>query len=240
MIRINSNEIACDSTQNANHGAASGTQWHTQGKFNRAASFDSEYDRIVIPTAAMSAFQGGICLWCKLNADLQPNRHVYLFGHATVPYYSNRIQLYMNEADRALDLGLGDSHTRSTAIKILQTQTWYHIALAWDGSNYHVFVDGVPEVSGSYTGLSSLNSSADIGNNGHLDRAPSNEAFNGLIDDVRLYNYHLSGPEIAYLAGLDGSYIPFPQEVIKFDLCRDNVIDTKDLVVIVENWLAGK
>jgi len=232
--------IAYDSTENANHGTASGTQWHTQGKFNGAASFVSEYDRIEIPTAAMSAVQGSICLWCRLNADPQPNRHVYLFGHATVPYYSNRIQLYMDDGDRALDLGLGDSHTRLTAIKTLQTQTWYHIALAWDGSNYHVFVDGVPEASGSYTGLSSINTTADIGNDGHLNRAPRNEAFNGLIDDVRLYNYPLSGPEIAYLAVLDGSYIPFPQDAIKFDLCKDGVIDLKDLSILVENWLAGR
>jgi rhamnogalacturonyl hydrolase YesR len=232
--------IAHDSSPNANHGRVSGADWDAQGKFNAAARFDSEYDRIEIPITAMSVSRGTISLWCRLNPGPQPTRHLYLFGHATAPYYSNRIQLYMNDGDRSLDLGLGNSHTTSTAIKTLQTQTWYHIALTRDGSNYLVFVDGIPQASGTYSGLRWLNSAADIGNNGRLDDSQRNEAFNGLLDDVRLYNYVLSGPEIAYLATSDGSYIPFPQDAIKFDLCRDDKIDLKDLKVFLENWLAGK
>ena len=232
--------ITHDFSPNANHGKVSGADWNPQGKFNFAASFDSQYDRIEIPTAAMSISQGTISLWCRLNPGSQPTRHLYLFGHATPPYFSNRIQLYMNDGDRGLDLGLGNSHTASRGIKILQTETWYHIALTRNRSIYRVFVDGIPQASGTYSGLSSLNTAADIGNDGRLDGSQRNEAFNGLLDDVRLYNYALSSPEIAYLAALDSSYIPFPQDAFKFDLYRDNEIDLRDLRVFSENWLAGK
>ena len=231
---------AHDYSPNANHGTTSGTDWEPQGKFNGAADFDSEYDRIEIPTAAMSVSQGTISLWCKLNPDPQPSRHVYIFGHATAPYYSNRIQLYMNNADRALDLGLGDSHTISTGIKTLQAETWHHIALTWDGSNFLVYVDDIPQASGTYTAFTSLNTAADIGNDGHLNSPQRSEAFNGLLDDVRAYNYTLSGPEIAFLASLDGSYMPLPQDAVEFDLYRDDVIDLRDLKILVQNWLMGK
>lgn len=232
--------VAHDLSPNAAHGAASGIDWQPQGKFDAAADFDSEFDRIEIPISAASASRGTISLWCKLHPDPQPTRHVYLFGHSTSPYYSNRIQLYTNNGDRALDLGLGDSHAIATGLQTLLPQTWHHIALTWDDGSYSVFVDGILKTEGTYTALTSLNSTADIGNDGRLDGSQRHEAFNGLIDDVQLYDYPLAAPEMGYLAGLDGSYIPFPQHAIQFDLFRDDLINPKDLTILLQNWLTGK
>jgi len=48
-----------------------------------------------------------------------------------------------------------------------------------------VYVDGVSRATGTYTGLSFLNSSADIGNDGDTGGA-RNEAFVGTLDEVRV------------------------------------------------------
>ena len=105
----------------------------------------------------------------------------------------------MDNSDTILDLGLGDSHARHQDIMSLTTETWYHVALTWDGGNYAVYVNGEEKANGNYTGLDTLNTVADIGNDGNTDGRT--EAFNGLLDDVRIYNVALTGAEISYLAG---------------------------------------
>jgi len=106
----------------------------------------------------------------------------------------------MDNDDTQLDLGFGDSHFRHTDIMALSTDTWYHIALTWDGSNYAVYVDGAEKATGTYSGLGSLGSVAHIGNDGR--DTPDQGAFYGLLDEVHVYNRVLSQPEIAELAGV--------------------------------------
>jgi hypothetical protein len=82
----------------------------------------------------------------------------------------------------------------------LSANTWYHIALTWDGTNYVVYVDGIEKASDTYTGLSTLNSSlADIGNDGNTGWRT--EAFQGKLDDVRIYDRALSQSDVNDLAG---------------------------------------
>ena len=122
-------------------------------------------------------------MWAKLAPDPQGPATRYFFGHTTIPAYGDRIQLYMDDSDTTLDMGLGDDHNRHKDIIPLATEIWYHVALTWDGSNYVVFVNGAATANGSYTGLDTLNTVADIGNDGNTDGRT--EAFNGLLDDVR-------------------------------------------------------
>ncbi|MHC4739869.1 MAG: LamG domain-containing protein, partial [Planctomycetota bacterium] len=155
-------------------------------------AFNDIYDAVEIGTAGFDLTQGTIALWLK-GADFTGNR--YLFGH-TIGSWSNRIQLYVNEGD--LCLGLGDSHAVKTGIQTLTPQIWYHVILMWNGTYYIVWVDGVARASGAYTGLTALNPLADIGNTGNTSYR--NEAFNGIIDEVRIYNRLLTADEISDLA----------------------------------------
>jgi len=98
-------------------------------------------------------------------------------------------------------MGLGDDHNRHKDIAALATETWYYIALTWDGSSYVVYVDGAATANGNYTGLDTLNTIADIGNDGRADATGRTEAFNGLLDDVRIYDRVLPQEEIRWLAG---------------------------------------
>jgi hypothetical protein len=101
-------------------------------------------------------------------------------------------------------LGLGDSHSVNTSIAALNSNTWHHIVLTWNQGNYVVYVDGVQRAAGSYSGLTSLNTFADIGNDGNLSYR--NEGFNGLIDKVRMYNRALSAGEVSYLFNIDSPF----------------------------------
>jgi len=106
----------------------------------------------------------------------------------------DRIQLYTNDESGWLDLGLGDAHSRHSNIYNLDIHKWYHIGLTWDGTGYIVYVDGIAKAAGTYSGLSTFASIADIGNDGNA--AYRDESFQGLIDDVRIYDRVLDANDV--------------------------------------------
>ncbi len=149
---------------------------------------------VQIPTSGMNAGGGTIALSAYAE-DLSVSR--YLFGHTVgVGSWSNRIQLYIRDGN--LGLGLGDTNSRHRDIASLQTLRWYHVALTWNGSSYAVYVDGSESATGTYSGLTQLNDFADIGNTGNPSFRDQ-EAFSGVIDDVRIYNRALTAAEIQQL-----------------------------------------
>lgn len=198
--------VAADSSGNDNAGTLhGGSVWApTEGKFEGAVRLgQTDGDYIEIPLIMLPASQGTISLWSNIDPDRHPTRTKFIFGHSKFPHWSNRLQLYVPLGDSyensRLNLGLGDSHTRFTSIKSFQPETWYHIALTWNHDNYVVYVDGLPEVSGTYTGFDQLSSVADIGNDGRNDGTQRNESFKGLIDEVVVFDHALNECEIMQL-----------------------------------------
>jgi hypothetical protein len=198
-----------------NHGILVGDlQWVSEGYDGGALSFDEttgDANYVEISTADISLSAGTVTIWAKLAPDPQPRTTRYFFGHTTIPVWNNRIQLYMDESDTWLDLGLGDSHFRQEDIINLTTETWYHIALTWDGSNYVVYVNGQDKANGSYTGLDALNTVADIGNNGgNDDDRGRTEAFNGLLDDVTIWDIALTAKDVLDIYNFEVDYLLDP------------------------------
>ncbi|MHC4148426.1 MAG: LamG-like jellyroll fold domain-containing protein [Planctomycetota bacterium] len=182
---------AADSSGNNHTGLFINTPAWTTGRIDGAVSFDEDNDAIEIAIGGLDANHGTIALWAYAE-DLSATR--YFFGH-TIASWSNRIQLYADQG--GLGLGLGDAHATATDIDVLALQTWYYIALTWDGANYSVYVNGIEKASGSYTGLASLNTIADIGNTGNASYR--SQAFNGIIDEVRLYGRALTADRVLEL-----------------------------------------
>ncbi|MCP4611806.1 MAG: LamG domain-containing protein [Planctomycetes bacterium] len=188
-----------DSSGNGNDGTLFGDQleW-VEGNTGGALSHGGLADAgVEIPTTGMSATAGTVAMWGLLT-DPQPAQTKYFFGHTTQPEWSNRVQLYMNDGDNLLDLGLGDSHNRQNDIVELPMEEWLHVALTWDANDYVVYLNGESVATGTYDGLTDVNEVANIGNDG--SRAPY-EAFAGLLDEVAIYSRALSAGEIRYLAG---------------------------------------
>jgi parallel beta-helix repeat protein len=186
-----SGDIASDSSLTGNTGyLQNGLAW-SSGIHNGAITFSVPNDAVEIQTTKLNPQYGTIAMWVYMDKQTL-SRH-YLFGHAS-PILTNRIQLYLKYGN--LCLGLGNSHETCMNIQQLQTQQWYHIALAWSGGTYNVYVDGVLKATGTYTGLTGLADHADIGNNG----VTRDKGLNGSIDDVVIYNRALNADEIAQLA----------------------------------------
>jgi subtilisin family serine protease len=175
---------AVDSSGYDNHATLiNAPVWTDDGSLD----FDGVDDALEIPTADLNASNGTLALWVYPK-DLTGT--AFLFGHSN---NGNRIHLYT--VGNLLCLGMGDSSALN--IESFTFQQWYHIALTWNGSDYAVYVNGREKAAGAYSGLTNVNILADIGNNGQI--ANRNKAFNGLVDDVRMYNRALAGYEILNL-----------------------------------------
>ncbi|MFC1603487.1 LamG domain-containing protein [Planctomycetota bacterium] len=198
-----SGTTAEDSAGGDNNGTLSdNVEWQPGGgMFGGALLYDgTNTAHVEFPSTGMSATSGTVAMWGYLSAP-QPAQTRYFFGHTTQPPYNNRIQLYMDNSDTELDLGLGSSHTLQTGIMILELETWYHVALTWDNGDYVVYVNGEEVASGTYTGLAAIHDFAWFGNDGNPE-TEGTEAFGGLLDEVRLYNRALNAVEI--LASMTG------------------------------------
>jgi hypothetical protein len=164
-------------------------------KFGKGQNVTPTTEYIQVGTTDMSNISGTVELWARADGFLGAAAGNYLFGHTTQPTYNNRTQLYIDDIDGNLDLGLGDSHSTRTDIQDLDTDTWYHIVLTWNGTDYIVYVDSILKANGTYTAFDGFYSFADIANNGNP--SARDEAWNGTIDEVRFSNIVRSADWIA-------------------------------------------
>ena len=189
-----SGAAAADASGKGNNGTFVNSPTWVAGYQGNALRFDGFNDAVQIGTANLNPARGAIAFWA--NAEQFDTNPTYFFGHAVQPW-SSRIQLFVDSGASSLSLGLGDTHYRQVNIQTLIPNTWYHIALSWDGSNYAVYINGAVKGSGAYTGLTAFNTFADIGNGGNT--ADRQESFWGKIDEFRMYNRSLSAAEISAL-----------------------------------------
>ncbi|MCG5052715.1 MAG: hypothetical protein KA712_07120 [Myxococcales bacterium] len=85
----------------------------------------------------------------------------------------------------------GASAATFTGVTTMSQNTWYHVAMSWDGTDLSLFLNGEREVTGDKSGtLSSNTQPVVIGNN---DAVPNARYWGGLLDEVRLGNVGKSG-----------------------------------------------
>ena len=87
--------------------------------------------------------------------------------------------------------GLSDDYISGTGTR-LQTNKWYHVVVVWDGSLMRSYVNGALDLVDDSSGT--IASGPDI----NLMISHQSSSFNGIIDEVRIYNRALSAEEIRY------------------------------------------
>ena len=98
-----------------------------------------------------------------------------------------------------------------SSIQQFNANTWYHVAGTYDGATMKLYINGQLENSTPKTGnIFVSDSNWCIGAFNYAGVA----YFNGLIDDVRVYNTALSAAEIQqlYQSGMTNAFNPFPSD----------------------------
>lgn len=187
--------VAYDNSTFGNNGnlqSMSGTEW-TVGKVEGGLEFDGSSDYIEVSNSTSLQFTNAITIAAWIKGDSWGSASdvdvIARKGGSTPVNY----QLCINDGEVSLHLDDTDGGGGYRSDTTLNTDEWYHVAATWDGSEVRIYVNGVldntPE---SHTSsLGSDTRSLYIGGRVGQDR------FDGLLDDVRLYNRALCADEIA-------------------------------------------
>ncbi|MGB5052698.1 MAG: LamG-like jellyroll fold domain-containing protein, partial [Caldilineaceae bacterium] len=165
----------------------------TTGKTNSGLSLDGTDDFASLGTWSIAGSAITVSAWVKAD-DWKSSEDVRILSKASDTTEQGHTWM-LSETGNLLRFRLKTNGTTSTLIAnsgTLPTNTWTHVAAVYDGSMMKLYQDGVEVGSQAKTGTLDQNTQAiHIGNN------PDNSNhFDGVMDDVRIYNKALTQTEI--------------------------------------------
>ena len=173
-----------------------GASWTASGKFGGALSLNgssqSLYDLsspTYLPVGNSSYTQS---VWFKPNV-VSGNGGLVGWGNYGSERRTNALRLYENSGGFRHYWWGADLDCTGAECPI-SAGTWYHVASTWDGTTRKLFVNGV--LKRADTPGANNATAADF----HIGKTCCSEYFNGLIDDVAIYNRELTASEVADLA----------------------------------------
>lgn len=190
-----SGNVAADSSGNGNNGTLIGDAGWTAGIVGGAVRLDGDGDYVDLGKEAAFDIDNQITVaaWIKVGAFDRQYQPIVTKGDTAW-------RLQRDNDKNALEFactGLLVPGTRWGAIHgnvDVNDGQWHHVAGVYDGSKLHLYVDGSLDVSKEASGTIRITDKpVYIGAN-----AEKPERFwNGLIDEVMIYNYGLSADEVA-------------------------------------------
>jgi hypothetical protein len=161
------------------------------GKYGNALSFNGTNAMATVPDSASLDLASALTVeaWVKPTKISGSWRTVVIKERpadlAYALYAGNGAQMPSGHVYTTRDASAAGTAT-------LPLNTWKHLAATWDGSTQRLYVDGVQVAFSSLSGSATVsNSPLRFGGN-----AVWGEFFQGLIDDVRIYNRALSASEV--------------------------------------------
>jgi hypothetical protein len=193
-----SGTIAADSSGNGHDGILGGglsfDNDSIPGPSGNALHFDGRNDYINVPTISAPTGAITVALWFRPDSDLDASS-----GRMELLHWANPIQRphltfsFLGNGKMALSVSVNgeaynDTQTTSDSWMGL---TWYHIAITFDGVDFKVYLEGQLDGTATHTGTLDPTSNLYIGR--HRDPAHS---WDGVMDDVRIYDRALSAEEV--------------------------------------------
>jgi len=193
-----SGSVLRDSSGNGNDGVIHGATW-VEGKYGGALRFDGVDDYVDCGNDASLDITGAITIeaWIKNNGPSGSDCYDWIVGkEPTDGYQGYALFLQKTGALRIEILANKPTHGNLIGTTNLRSDTWHHVVGTYDDSVMKVYVDGTKEKSANYySGMTSNNYALYIGR--RLFPYPTDYgAFNGIIDEVRIYNRALTADEI--------------------------------------------
>jgi len=194
---------AKDST-GTNHGTLNGNPTYAAGVFGQAISLDGDGD--YVNCGNESSFnltnQITVAAWIKVNEF--DNKYQTIISKGDNSWRlarvadANNVEFACNGTAATRWTGKGEVPWAVLGTTSVNDGKWHHIAGVFDGTRLQLYIDGVLQAAkAAAKSIDISESDVCIGANA---QAPGRE-WNGLIDDVCIYNYALSQPEILAIMG---------------------------------------
>jgi hypothetical protein len=182
-----SGSTAADSSGNGNDGTLTNMNplqdWVT-GHLGNALDFDGGNDYVDCGSGETLDITDDITIALWVNARSFSYPDLVTKGDYTMAY-----SLWLRESQTARFAINADYFTTTST---LSADTWHHIAATRYGNTRKIYIDGMEDVSDSYSSAIATTALP-------LTITSSDYPLNGLIDDVRIYDRGLSDVEVARL-----------------------------------------
>ncbi len=171
---------AVDSSGNGNNGTLiNGASFTSEGKFGNAMKFDGTDDYVVVGENIGATADWSVEFWAKLAGVAPAVQYPIGLGG------TNGIFMAYDTADTWAVYD-GSTMVQGSTVR---ANTWYFITVTKSGTSYAIYLNGTNENSGTLSDI-------DITGLNIGRRSDGNFPFNGIIDEVRIYNRALSASEI--------------------------------------------
>jgi len=189
-----------DSSTNGNHGAITGASW-ILGKVCNALDFDGTNDNVDIPSSSSLDITGDL----TIQAWIEPDSVSYIAqGEIIGKWAAGDASYYFALKDGELQMRISSTGSdyynyEETSNANLNINTWYHLAGVYDASaqDIKLYINGVEE---STTVIGTIPSSIHSGSeNVKIGGWWPGYYFDGIIDEVKIYNRVLTPNEISHI-----------------------------------------
>ena len=199
-----------DASGNGNTGACSGTacpNMGVSGKVGMAASFNGTIDRITIPDSpSLRLNQFTIGLWVyprQMKSDYQT---LVMKSDSSGSNRNYGLQIVPNSLRVRYSVWAGDCATRFAANSTgqLALNSWNHVAFTYDGTVEKLYINGVLDSSNAAAAASLCQAAVPV----NIGMDPTAFVpFNGMLDDIQIYNQALSTVSVSNLFSSPAAYL---------------------------------
>ncbi|MCX5644781.1 MAG: tetratricopeptide repeat protein [Phycisphaerae bacterium] len=191
---------AADSSGNGHNATVRGNpKWQPSGgKIGGAIALSGNGDCLeVADESAFDATAGvTVAAWIKANALDKPWQAIVTKGEGAWRIQRNNETSTLEFACTGVRIPGGNEYGSLLGNKAITLGEWHHIAGVYDGKKMYIYVDGVLDTSQEASGpIGTDDNPVLIGENGQFP----GRFWNGLIDEVRVYNFGLPEAQIQQL-----------------------------------------
>jgi chitodextrinase len=179
-----------DASGSGNVGTVTGAGWSTQGRYGNALSFNGTNSVVRVASAASLNLTSGMTLSAWVRPAASQSGWRTILQRQADAYFLNASNDSPMRPSGGGTVGGNIRFISGTTANPLNT--WTHVALTYDGAALRLYVNGTQVATGAATGaIQTTTNPLWIGGN-----SPYGEYFQGLIDEVRVYNRALTQADI--------------------------------------------
>lgn len=194
-----SGSTAANSISSAYHGRLVGNPTWTQGIIDGALQFDGigDYVEIVDSNDFAVTNQITVCAWIKTDKLLRRYQSIVTKGDRSWRLQGQRDNFALAFGCAGLTVSNGNPWGSVYGKTEVDDGRWHHVAGVYDGEKISLYIDSQLDHSEDASGSIRFDDKqVRIGSNSDY---PSRTWY-GLIDDVRIYSYGMTGQEVAALS----------------------------------------
>jgi len=181
-----------------NHGTLLNGAGYTAGKVSGAFDFDGVNDHVLVTNAV------------QLNPTTAITLEAWIYPRSTSGAEQDFVSKDGESANRQYLMNFTDENKirvhvwTSTGLHMIDSgtslsiNTWYHVAMTYDGASLKAYINGVLDITTSANGTI-VTTTQPVRIGGGAPTGESQLYFNGLVDEVALYGRALSAAEIRSL-----------------------------------------